>query len=337
MSQDDYEKCYNSISILGGITAAFQTEVMSRGDYDKAWEIAQHLEEELPNNNHAASNKGWLCIRENKIQEGYKLLERGRIENWWGEKPIESNKPIWNGQTNSTVLLKLERGQGDQFHQVRYARDLAKRGCNVIASCSPNLIEIIKCAEGVSSVINHGEETNIAHDYWLPAMSAIISLGYEQSDLCGDPYISQPESHKEFKIGLCWRGLRHQKGFTNLRVIPPELLFDAVRDYNCISLQRDDGAEYRPSWVEEVPLDSWGNTAKAIASCDLVISCDTSVAHLSAAMGIKTWIIIPIWPYYIWALPGNKTPYYDSVTLFRQETVDNWVTPFDQIRDRLRS
>jgi hypothetical protein len=117
------------------------------------------------------------------------------------------------------------------------------------------------------------------------------------------------------------------------------LLFDAVKgaDAEFVSLQRDEGAEHKPKWVKDVCLDSWADTAAVVASCDLVITSCTSVAHLSGAMGIPTWIVIPILPYYLWAKQGPKTEWYDSVTLFRQETYGDWGETFCKIKKQFES
>jgi hypothetical protein len=59
------------------------------------------------------------------------------------------------------------------------------------------------------------------------------------------------------------------------------------------------------------------------------------VSHIAAAMGIETWVITPIMPYFLYSLDGDKTPYYDSMRLFRQEVFGDWSAPFDQIKARL--
>ena len=104
----------------------------------------------------------------------------------------------------------------------------------------------------------------------------------------------------------------------NIELFPKELMFDVVRDQDCISLQKDGDI---PDWMEKPSLETWNNTRNEISRCDLVItsSC-TSVAHLAGAMGIKTFIVVPILSILSYGLyPVNTTPYYDSVTLFRQE------------------
>ena len=113
-------------------------------------------------------------------------------------------------------------------------------------------------------------------------------------------------------------------------------MFDAVKEYNCVSLQRDKDSELKPKWMKQAPLDDWQTTRKSISQCELVISSCTSVAHLSAAMGIKTWVVVPILSYYLWALPGDRTPYYNSITLFRQEKYGSWKEPFIKIKEKLQ-
>jgi hypothetical protein len=68
---------------------------------------------------------------------------------------------------------------------------------------------------------------------------------------------------------------------------------------------------------------------------DLVITSCTSVAHMSAALGVETWVVVPILPYYMWSVPGEKSAWYDSVTLFRQEKYGDWTAPFAKISKRL--
>ena len=110
-------------------------------------------------------------------------------------------------------------------------------------------------------------------------------------------------------------------------------MFDAVRDLNCVSLQRD--TDDVPTWMKKVDLSTWMSTRHEISKCELVITSCTSVAHMSAALGVPTWIVVPILPYYLWAMPGDKSLFYDSVTLFRQEKYGDWYAPFEQIKSRL--
>jgi hypothetical protein len=311
-----------------------QYEALMRGEYSAAKEMSYKLLEKEPWCNRTAFNAGWFKLSEGKVQEGYKLLDRGREETIWGDPSMGSSQPIWRGHPGSTVILRLERGLGDQFHQVRYARDLKARGCTVIVSCSSTLSGVLRHAEGVDVIVQHEAAQGVLHDHYLPAMSAPIALNLEQDDLRGDQYISRPPVDSvPGRIGLCWQGNPAYEHATK-RKFPPELLFNVMKGRgDCVSLQRDEGSELCPDWVEKVNLNAWTDTAMAMASCSLIVTSCTSIAHLSGAMGIPTIILVPLVPYYLWSSPGPETvtPYYSTTTLLRQTNTDDWLEPFQQL------
>ena len=103
------------------------------------------------------------------------------------------------------------------------------------------------------------------------------------------------------------------------------------------SFQRDgDLIENLPFQDLGPDLKSWEDTASHLAAMDLVITSCTSVAHMSAALGKETWVIAPIMPYYLWAVPGEKSAWYDSVRLFRQTTYGDWTEPLAQVTQALK-
>ena len=308
-----------------------QLDAGIHGDFDQGWLIAQQLEKETPACQRAAFNRGWYLLRQGKLLEGHKLLDQGRFQDVFGNRHIGSNKPIWDGE-EGTVLLNMEGGLGDQIKSYRWAFDLKERGNRVVISCSPELAPMF--AEKFA-VVEHDAACGTYHDYWLPSMSAIVPLGYEYKDLKGTPYIERTADPVPGRIGVRWSGnpkFEHEQH----RFFPADLMFDAVKGYDCVSLQRDKDTELKPEWMKQAPLDDWETTRKSISQCELVISSCTSVAHLAAAMGVETWIVVPVLSYYLWALPGDVTPYYDSVTLFRQEKYGSWEEPFAKIKGQLQ-
>ncbi|MFI4962819.1 MAG: sulfotransferase [Legionellales bacterium] len=315
-----------------------QLKAATIGDFEEGWRIAKELENSDPLNNRAAYNRGWYYLKQGKIQEGYQLMDRGRIEGVFGNPHPDIPTKKWDGKSKGTVLLYLEGGLGDQIHQIRYAKNISEKGCKVIVSCSGQLATLFTTVEGVSAVIQHEAAFGIVHDYWVAGMSAIVPLGLELKDISEKPYIQKPIVIKGKKkcIGLRWLGQtkfehEHNKAFD------AQLMFEAVRniDAKFISLQRDEGSELCPDWCTKVPLDTWNDSQEAIASCDLVITSCTSVSHLAGAMGIETWVIVPIMPYFLYAMDGEKTPYYGSFTLFRQEVFGDWGAPFEKIKNKL--
>lgn len=316
----------------------FMLDAGLHGDFERGWKIAEQSD---PEDNRAMFNKGWYLLRQGKLLEGMEHMDKGRLEDVFGNKHIGTPLPLWDGISKGTVLLNCEGGLGDQICNVRFAKDIASRGCKVVVSCSPELMPLLKDVEGVSSIISHGTNPlSVYHDFWVPSMSIVNILRYEYKNLSGKPYIKKIDVHKKknkkLKVGIRWYGnprFEHQQH----RKFPSELMFGLLDNYGCdfYSLQRDEGAELKPDGVEQLKLDTWVDTAKSLSELDLVITSCTSVAHLSAAMGIQTWNIVPILPYYLWALPGETTPYYDSMRIFRQEKYGDWSDPFRKIKKEL--
>ena len=310
------------------------------GDFTEGWRLAEKLAAEEPDNLRAKYNRGWYLHNQGKILKAYKAMDEGRKVGVFGNSPPSVPTQQWDGKSKGTILLNLEGGLGDQIHQVRYAKEIASRGCEVIVACSGQLIEVLRDVEGVTAIIQHEAAFGVCHDFWVSGMSAVVPLGLELKDLSGKPYISRSNTKKNTKkrIGLRWQAgtmfeHEHNKSF------PYELMFEAVKgmDAEFISLQRDEGADARPDWVEEVSLDTWSDTKAAIDSCDLVISACTSVSHLSASMGVETWVITPVLPYFLYSMMwGDRTPYYNDMRLFRQKEFGKWEAPFELIKQRLQ-
>ena len=142
--------------------------------------------------------------------------------------------------------------------------------------------------------MEHKAACGVYHDYWLPSMSAIVPFGYEYKDLKGKPYIKRTADPIPGRIGVRWSGnpkFEHEQH----RLFPSDLMFNAVKGYDCVSLQRDKDAELKPEWMEQVPLDDWQTTRESISKCELVISsCTIIYGHYR---GIQPLIIIV--PHYL--------------------------------------
>jgi hypothetical protein len=305
------------------------------GDFENAKKLVEKLEIEQPSNHRAAFNRGWFKMRDGTLLEGQKLLDRGRFVNVFGNPNI-INRRIWNKTCNNDrVLFFMEGGLGDQIHAFRYVSVVKKMCKSLIVVCEKSLVELFSKEQLDVEIITF-EKLKYRTDYdsWIPSMSVITVLEYEYDDILGRSYISaDPVVNSKKVVGLKWSGnpkFEHQQ----YRKFPLSAFFNSVynENYDYISLQRDEESDACPSWVNKVDLTTWTDTKNAINRCDFVISSCTSVAHLSGAMGKLTYIIIPILPYYLWALPGETTPYYDSVRLIRQTESNNWDSVFKKIK-----
>lgn len=320
-----------------------QLQAGLHGDFNRGKEIADHLERENPDDPRAAFNRAWYKMMEGKLLEGLSLLDAGRWLSVFGGKPLLTTKPIYRDEDlkGKHLILCGEGGLGDEIINVRFAREFAALGAKVIVTSDPSLTSIFSRVPGVSAAVNHRAAPDVYHDYWVPAMSAARVLNHEYETLDGSPYLSvSPEYKKkwrdyfiaenifkpgELKIGLRFYGnpkFEHEQH----RKFPPQDLIASLQGRSWVNLQKEDS---------NLNLETWEDTLAVLDQLDLIITSCTSVAHAAAALGKKTWVITPILPYYLWALPGKTTPWYKTVRLFRQGKYGDWSNVFAEIKKEL--
>lgn len=333
----------------------YQLMLSVQGKTEQAWKVVKELEKEKPECDRAAFNRGWYYLAKGELSKGLTLLERGRTLNAWGNesKMGEMFSVRWDGKQdlkNKFVLIYMEGGHGDEILNVRFVKQIVDKGAKVIIACRPTLAPLFARIEGVSAVAQVEILRGVWHDYYIPSFSLAHLLGHEYKDLDGSPYITPNNrcvkrfanymKKDGFKVGIRWGG-NPEFEYQQMRTFPFKGFYDAVNQegVDLYSLQLSDAShidvsKYNITDLEE-HLTDWEQTAGAIANLDLVITSCTSIAHLSAAMGKETWVIVPTMPYYVWAVPGSKSAWYDSVNLIRQEEFGNWDKPFTKIRQEL--
>lgn len=291
-------------------------------------------------------NMGWHELSDGNWKKGYEDLDWGRKINVFGgtKNPFA---PIYDGSSlkEKTVLFCNEGGFGDEIINVRFVHQLKNMGANVILGCEKSLYPIFKQIPGVSAMVDKLICIHVYHDYWIPAMSAPKYLNLEYKDLTGTPYLNffnkprwLPGKKNKFKVGLRWAGnpkFEHEQH----RKFPIEKMVDLldIKECDFYSLQRDNDLLPDCPFIDlQYEMKTWLDTAEIISNMDLVITSCTAIGHLAGAMGKPVWILVPILPYYIWSLPGNKSPWYDSATLYRQEVYGNWDKPFENIKRDLQ-
>lgn len=315
-------------------------ELSLRGAFDEAEALLRDFDQQNPA---AKFNLGWYDMRHGKLKQGFEGLAAGRFINVYGSPRILG--PIWRDEdlTNKTLLLRSEGGLGDEIINFRFAQEFKDKGANVVVSGHPSLLPLFSKHGFVCVTTDAVEKGGVYYDYWVPGMHAAYVLGHEYETLSGKPYLNATpaivaKKPGTIKVGIRWSGNPHFEHEQH-RVFPKDLLIDLHKTPGTTfySFQRDnDLAENLPFDDLAPDLKTWEDTASHLAAMDLVITSCTSVAHMSAALGVETWVVVPILPYYMWALPGNKSAWYDSVTLFRQEKYGDWTAPFENIKAALQ-
>lgn len=308
------------------------------GNLDESEKI---LRNQPQNDYRVLFNLGWHEMRRGNLKKGFEHLNYGRFIGVFGSPAIPGK--IWKNESleNKTLLFRCEGGYGDQIINFRFAKQFEKLGARVLISCSPELKSLF--SDHGFICVDNSAISSIHYDYWIPAMSAAYILGLEYEDLKGSPYLFSKNRKKLFsnpgniKVGVRWSGspeFEHEQ----YRRFPPEFMTNlhSVPNTTFYSLQRDENTiDGLPFADMRNQMTTWIETMDIISDLDLVITSCTSVAHLSAAMGKPTWIVLPVLPYYIWSFPGKTSKWYDSVTLFRQKKFGEWKDVFDDIRNEL--
>lgn len=288
-------------------------------------------------------NIGWHEMRRGNMKTGFEYLNYGRFINVFGLPPIPGT--IWKDEPldGKILLFRSEGGYGDQICNFRFANKFREMGATVIVACSSDLKEMFS-RHGFVTVDTEGIQ-HVYYDYWVPGMSAAYVLNMEYADLDGKAYIEPKFKRKLFskngtlKVGIRWAGnpeFEHEQH----RKFPAELMIGLsdVPNTTFFSLQRDENLIMGlPFGDMAEQMKSWDDTASIIGGCDLIITSCTSIAHLAGAMGIPTWVVVPVMPYYTWAFPGDKSNWYNSVRIYRQEKYGDWNVPFDKIKHDLEN
>lgn len=333
--------------------------IAAQGRLDEAMTMLLDIQARLPASDPNADvvkfNLGWHFLRHERFRDGINALGIGRKLRIWGAMTHRHARPRLETGMNMRgrrILLCGEGGAGDEIINARFGSIIKERGGHPIWMSQAPLQSLLKRTHGLDDVLTLSALPPDSYDYWAPCMDLPRILGLDLHEIPRGPYITAEPSHinkwatrvkdrQRLKVGLRWQGnALYEQDL--MRSVPFKLLEGLldIPGVDFYSLQRDEGAEERPvdstvvDWGSQ--LATWDDTAGAIANLDLVISSCTSVPHLAAAMGKPTWIFCPINCYYIWATPGDRSPWYTDATLYRQTQFGSWDEPFARIRAQLQ-
>jgi tetratricopeptide (TPR) repeat protein len=283
----------------------------------------------------------------------------GREARWSIPDPApypKFSQPMWLGKEpldGKTILIHVDEGLGDTIQFVRYVPRVAALGARVVLAVEKALVSLLSGCPGVAQCLAFSDPLP-AFDLHCPIGSLPLAFNTRldtiPADTCYLPHPPQERvqawdarlgTHTRLRIGLVWSGSRTHRNdhnrSTSLAMLSRLLDVDAT----FVSLQKDvrgpDKAELAGSsiidWTAE--LGDFADTAALVQCLDLVITVDTSVAHLAGALGCPTWILLPWTPDYRWLLGRDDTPWYPSVRLFRQDNTRDYASVLDRVRSEL--
>jgi tetratricopeptide (TPR) repeat protein len=273
---------------------------------------------------------------------------------------IPANTPLWKGEAaaGKSILVLCEQGLGDTFMFARFIPMLVARGLNITFAVLRSQAALMQLSFPEVRVVAVGEHEAKPFDYWTPLWSVTSALGITFENLptpmrflrTREEEVAKwtariaERAHGKLKIGLVWQGQFAGKDDQMAdRSIAPRLVKRFVEshpEYTWISLQHGAaplGANNIVDWTSETV--EFTRMAALVDALDIVISIDTGAAHLAAALGAKTWVMLRHagdWRYGTKEKNRNTCPWSPTMRLFRQTDSRRWEPVFAQIADALR-
>ncbi len=279
-----------------------------------------------------------------RYNRAFSLLTLGRLKEGWDDFECRwhfarREEPYWDGRpfSGQSLLIHHEQGIGDTIQMLRYATLCKERGGEVVVLCPVHLRRLAESAPGVDRVIV-GEVGEWKPDWQVPAASLprVFSTDLEEVPSPIPYFRVQPVTPTRIegtrRIGLVWAGNPEHgndaRRSMKLSLLKP--LFE-LPGIEWISLQKGAAiAQVHESDLEWCLADGvkecrdFYGTAQVVSGLDLVIGVDTSVIHLSGALGVPTWVLLPYSPDWRWMLDREDSPWYPTMRLFRQPSAGDW-------------
>jgi tetratricopeptide (TPR) repeat protein len=325
--------------------------------FDEACAVYQHVKTIDPGHAQAEYNLSLIHLLNGNFEAGWAEREaRWKIPSLSAAYP-KFSQPMWLGEEaieGKTILVQVDEGLGDTIQFARYVPMLAARGARVILVVERPAHALLSGLSGVSQCLALGD-TLPAFDMHCPICSLPLAFGTRLETIPSEiSYLPRPvESrvqtwedrlgpHDRLRVGLVWSG-NPKHGNDHNRSLPLRALSRILDvDATFVSLQKDPRPDDKAVLLERTEivdvsahLTDFVETAALVSGLDLVITVDTSVAHLAGALGCPTWILLPTIPDWRWLLDRDDSPWYPSARLFRQDETRDYAQVLDRVRTGL--
>ena len=303
------------------------------------------------------SNRACLRLLLGDLERGWEEFEwRWRVPDFapWRR---DFAQPLWLGDAplaGRTILLHAEQGFGDAIQFVRYAPLVAARGAKVVLEVPPPLTALCSSLAGVSSVVGRGEQLP-EFDCHCPLLSLPLAFGTRLESIPAAVAYLSPSPDRVIKwkqrlsgtpvrrVGIAWAGNPNFKGDQSRSIglarFSPLL---SVAGIELVNLQRDlregdrDILRDNPQVIRvDDAIEDFDDTAAILSAVDLVVTSDTSVAHLAGALGKPVWVLLQYVADWRWLRERGDNPWYPTARLFRQPKIGDWESVIGRVKDEL--
>jgi len=347
--QPNYADAYSNMGIA----------LTDKGDVEAAIDSYKQALKIKPNFADAYYNFSLLYLLLGDLDKGFKYYE-WRLK-MIKERPVAPARTnlIWDGEKSLNgkhFVVYEEQGLGDIIQFCRYLPVLEQKGANVTFKVKSNLHALLRTLDSKTSLnTSLPEENKIDFESPLMSLPYLLKTSWKLIPITS-PYLYADQSKvttwgeklskDSFKVGICWQG-----GKTKIDVGRSFSLslfegISKIPNVQLISLHKGEGEGQITNIDFDVTTlgssfdagqDAFLDTAGVMMNCDLIITSDTSVAHLAGALGRPTWVALQYVPASFWMLDRSDSLWYPTMTLFRQKSRGDWVGVFDTIEQNLIS
>ena len=344
----DHAPAWNNL----GLALQAQNEVRAAIDaFRRALAIA-------PDFAHARWNLSLALLLDGQFAEGWRDYDARLELPELGRDRHRFPGPSWDGSApaGKTLLVYPEQGLGDAVQFARYATLVAAAGARCVIRCPELLAPLFASIPGVAQ-ISRDDEPLPAYDAHLPLLSLPrVFATTAESVPAAVPYLAVPEAKRaaaretfaqfaaKRRIGLCWAGNRSHGNdrhrsialttLASLFAVPGIAWFSLQQGEPAAQIEATRGAENIVPLPEGTPLV---DTAALLAELDLIITVDTSIAHLGGALARPTWVLLPFAPDWRWQLGREDNPWYPTLRLFRQSRPRDWPSVIARVKIELEA
>jgi tetratricopeptide (TPR) repeat protein len=346
--QPDYAQAYSNAGIA----------LKELGRFSESIEFQDKAITLNPTYSEANFNRAIVQLLLGEFETGWKNYEyRSSNQNFNDNEKLRLTLLTKNYDiSGKTIFINHEQGFGDTLQFSRYLKLLNRYGANIIFLPQRRIKKILSSFNPFCKIVdNYPLEGH--YDFQTSLLSLPYITGTRSDNIPSEIQYLQAEDHlirewkmrlsiEGIKVGICWQG--NTSDIDLGRSFPLALLnrISEIPNVRLISLHKGDGEAqlYNLPHGMKVELlgtdfdngtDGFMDSAAVMKCCDLVISSDTAIAHLSAALGVETWLALKHIPDWRWLLHRSDSPWYPSVRLFRQPSHGDWKTVFTAIEEAL--
>ena len=334
------KECYKVAVDLGSINAYYNVAVSAEklGEFEEAEQSYKKVLEYYPDSKEAELGLGMCYLKQRKFNEGYELFYKRDKE--------QINKCYCNfwqkgDKIQDDVTIICEQGFGDHMQFARYLPLIPAK--NITVASRHQLLELFQNNYANIKFIDHKDIDKTMQSMRITDLAYILGMDFDHIPF-SEGYLSSDTADiksNKLKVGLCWEagaaGIRNMINRTiHVRLFEPILNLENIQVYSFQYSDTFKGNEKYPQMINLAKdFKNFSDTARALKAMDVVVTVDTSVAHLAGALGVKTYLLLPYSADWRWFDDTKTTPWYKSIEIFKQNDPISWEKPLKDIISKL--